>query len=136
MSFQHRELAGVRWQQLSLVEQLANVGSEVERALSWRRRNHPENSRMALDRALELLHFTISDPRHQGRRRELTRLREVLLDDFLGGNSFGSTDGAWSRYFGWFATVARQRARAASADSGPGTGLPAVPAGNAEPGMG
>lgn len=32
----HRGLAEGRWEQLSLVEQLANVGSEVGRMLRWR----------------------------------------------------------------------------------------------------
>jgi hypothetical protein len=36
MNYQHKELAAGRWQQMSLVEQMANVGSEVGRALNWR----------------------------------------------------------------------------------------------------
>lgn len=111
MNFKHRELASGRWQELSLSEQLAHVGSEVERALSWRRKGNSEYSWQALERALELLHFTISDPRHKGRLKELTRLREVLLDDFVGGNLYGSTDEAWSKYFTAFAYAARQRSR-------------------------
>jgi hypothetical protein len=34
MTVQHRELAAGRWFQLSLIEQPANTGSEVERALN------------------------------------------------------------------------------------------------------
>jgi hypothetical protein len=99
MNMQHRELAAGRWRSLSLVEQLANVGSEVERALNWRGKNNSEYSLLAIERALELLHLTIEDPRHRRRLRELTRLREVLLDDFFGGNQFGSTDKSWRSYF-------------------------------------
>ncbi len=36
MSYQHKDLAAGRWSQLSLIEQMANIGSEVERALNWR----------------------------------------------------------------------------------------------------
>ncbi|MFH0887052.1 MAG: hypothetical protein V1843_02670 [bacterium] len=61
MSHQHRELASGRWQSLSLMEQLANVGSEVERTISWRKKNNADYSRMAFDRALELLDLTIAD---------------------------------------------------------------------------
>lgn len=90
--------------------QLANVGSEVERALNWRSKNNDDYSRMALDRALELLGLTIEDPRHISRLKELTRLREVLLDYFLGGNEFGSTDASWRNYFYAFSyAAARQR---------------------------
>jgi hypothetical protein len=36
MNVQHRDLAARRWQSFPLMVQLANVGSEVERALAWR----------------------------------------------------------------------------------------------------
>lgn len=99
MSPQHRELAAGRWQSSSLLEQLANVGSEVERALTWAAKNNPEYSRMALERGLELLDLTIADPRHRHRLRELTRLRGVLLDYFLGENQYGSAESSCRSYF-------------------------------------
>jgi len=102
----HPSLAAGRWHTFTLMEQLANVGSEVERALRWRSKGNQELSGRALDRGLELLALTISDPKHRGRLRELTRLREVLLDDFLGGNRYGSTEASWHRYFHPFALAA------------------------------
>jgi hypothetical protein len=84
---------------MPLVEQLANVGSEVERALGWTSRGNPEYSRLALERGLELLGLTIADPKHRHRLKELTRLREVLLDYFLGENQFGSAESSWRSYF-------------------------------------
>jgi hypothetical protein len=71
-----------------------------------------ELSTMAVYRGLELLDLTIGDPSHRTRLRELTRLREVLLDYFLGPNEFGSTDASWHRYFHAFgiaAAVERER---------------------------
>lgn len=100
---QHETLAAGRWQEFSLVEQLANVGSEVERALNWLDKHNPEYSRLAFLRALELLNLTIADPRHRHRLRELTRLREALLDFFLGENEFQSTEKSWRSYFYGFA---------------------------------
>ena len=99
MSALHSESLIERWPSLPLVEQLANVGSEIERSLSWASRGNPEYSQKALERGLELLGLTISDPKHQGRRRELTRLREILLDYFLGDNEFGSSPENWHSYF-------------------------------------
>lgn len=96
---QHSSLAAGRWQTFSLMEQLANVGSEVERALTWHNKNNPEYSRLAFLRALELLDLTIADPRHRGRLKEMTRLREALLDFFLGDNEFHSTEDSWRKYF-------------------------------------
>jgi hypothetical protein len=95
----HPELAAGRWWTFPLVEQLANVGSEVERALNWAAKGNSEYSGRALERGLELLGLTIADPRHGGRLRELTRLREVLLDYFVGENQFGSSDQSWRSYF-------------------------------------
>jgi hypothetical protein len=107
MTVQHRELAAGRWYQLSLVEQLANTGSEVERALNWKQRGNAEYSMRAIARALELLDLTIADPRHRGRLRELTRVREVLVDYFYADNGFGSSPARWRTYFNAFAIAAR-----------------------------
>ena len=112
MSPLHPDLAAGRWQTLHLVEQLANVGSEVERALNWAAKGNPEYSLSALERGLELLDLTIGDPRHRKRLKELTRLREVLLDYFLGENRFGSTAASWRSYFhayGLAVAIKRQR---------------------------
>ncbi len=98
----HAELASGRWQTLSLVEQLANTGSEVERATQLVGQGQTGLRQNALERALELLDLTIADPKHRGRAgrlKELTRLREVLLDYFVGENEFGSSDASWRSYF-------------------------------------
>ena len=99
MSPQHPGLSAGRWHTMPLVEQLANVGSEVERALVWAAKGNPEYSRLALERGLELLDLSIADPKHLHRLKELTRLREILLDYFLGENQFGSTESSWRSYF-------------------------------------
>jgi hypothetical protein len=38
MNYQHKELAAGRWKELSFFEQMANVGSEIERTVSWRKK--------------------------------------------------------------------------------------------------
>jgi hypothetical protein len=103
MSVQHPSLAAGRWRDISLMGQLANIGSEVERALNWLNKNNPEYSRLAFARALELLNLTIADPRHRHRLKEMTRLRECLVDFFLGQNEFHSTEKSWRTYFYSFA---------------------------------
>lgn len=105
----HPELATGRWRTLTLVEQMANVGSEVERALHWAAKGRPEYSLGALERGLELLELTIGDPQNRRRLKELTRAREALLDYFLGENSFGSTPASWQRYFGAFGVATALR---------------------------
>ena len=100
-----------RWKEMSLVEQLGNVGSEVERAFSWKRKGNDEFAGRAFDRSLELIDLTIGDPRWKGGKlKELTRLREFLCDLFLGDIKYGMTEEFFSRYFLEFA-VAAQRGR-------------------------
>jgi hypothetical protein len=107
MSYQHQQLAQGKWSEFSLVEQLANVGSEVERAINWRNKGHMQYSRLAFERALELLSLTIDDPKNKFRLKEPTRLYELLVDYFAGDNSFGSSDELWHNYFLAFAYAAR-----------------------------
>jgi hypothetical protein len=108
MTAMHRELAAGRWFELSLVEQMANIGSEIERTISWRGLNE-KNSTTAFDRGLELLDLTIADPRHRRRLRELARVREALADYFVFENLYGSTDESWRRYFHTFMYAAALR---------------------------
>jgi hypothetical protein len=74
----HKDLASGRWFQLSLSEQLANIGSEYNRAISAKRRNNEERYRTACDRTLELCELTIDDPRWRNTPalKELCRLKE------------------------------------------------------------
>jgi len=109
MTFRHAELSAGKWFRLSLVEQLANVGSEVERAIRWRRKGNPEYGRRAFERALELLDLTIADEKNRLRLKELTRLREALADYFCFENQYGSTDESWQRYFHAFTYAAALR---------------------------
>lgn len=101
MSFQHKSLAAGRWQELSFFEQMANIGSEVERTIKWREKKS-EYSEMAFWRSLELLDLTIDDEKNRERLRELDRLREVLVDYFRFQNSYGSSDQKWRNYFNAF----------------------------------
>jgi len=88
-----------RWGKLSFFEQMANIGSEVERAILWRKEENLGYSQMAFDRALELLDLTIDDAKNKTKLRELFRLREVLADYFYSSNIFSSSDSLWRNYF-------------------------------------
>jgi hypothetical protein len=59
MKRQHKELASGRWKEMSLSEQMANIGSEVSRAL-------------------ELLDFSLDCTESLPRLREVARLREAM----------------------------------------------------------
>lgn len=108
MTYQHQELARGRWLQLSFIEQMANIGSEVERALNWRSKNNAAYFQKAADRALELIDLTLASTRHFPRLKEVFRVREVLGDDFWGTNEYGSSDPQWRKYFSSFGYAARK----------------------------
>lgn len=101
---QHPDLAAGRWSQLTLMEQLGNVGSEVERAVRWK---DADASRKAAERALELMDLTLEDLKNRSRLKEIARAREVLADYFFGTNEYQVTPVSLSGYFFPFALAAR-----------------------------
>ena len=111
MSFQHKQLAAGRWNQLSFIEQMANIGSEVERSLNWQAKNNVSYRQKAFERALELIDLTLDDIKNvscASRLKELARVREAIVDFFAGTNQYGSTDALWRKYFYHFTYAARR----------------------------
>src|SRR5688500_6602762 len=103
--WQHRDLAANRWHEMTLAEQLGNVGSETSRAIRWQHRNAAQ-CEAALFRALDLLDLTLDDARHRAspaRLRELARAREVVVDFLAGPNAFSTTAASLQKYFDQFA---------------------------------
>jgi len=108
MSYQHNDLAAGRWSQLTFLEQMANIGSEVERALNWRAKHHAAYAQRAFERALELMDFTLGSVQSSTRLKELARARETIVDFFWGANHYGSTEALWRSYFSHFTYAARK----------------------------
>jgi hypothetical protein len=104
----HTSLAAGRWQTLSLLEQMANIGSEVDRALRAAAQGRTERRDQALDRALELFDLAARDDRWRGpRRREMLRARESFCETVLGDDVRQTDRDSLSRYFLHFAVAAR-----------------------------
>lgn len=104
----HKSLAAGRWNELTLLEKMANIGAEVERAFAWRERNNAEYSRMAYERALELIDLSLQYFHKPSHLREIARMREALIDFFWGVNEYGSTEELWRKYFSHFTYAARR----------------------------
>lgn len=105
----HGTLAAGRWRTLAIAEQLANVGSEVERAIRAHEAGRMPRFERALDRALELFDLTAADDRWRGpRRREVLRAREEFCRLFFGDPPAGSARGL-QEYFLRFATARASR---------------------------
>ena len=99
MTIQHQDLSNGRWATLSFAEQMANIGSEVIRAINWRSKGNKLYSTQAFYRALELCDLTLQTPLPLHRLSEIARLQSALVDDFAGKNTFQSTDQSWNSYF-------------------------------------
>lgn len=99
MAYQHKNLASGGWFKLSLLSQLANIGSEVIRALRWRAKKNEAYAQAAFERSLELFDLTITDPKNLNRLKEVLRAREAWVDFFAYDNSYHSTAEQWEKYF-------------------------------------
>lgn len=106
MNIFHNELQS-RWSTLSIFEQMANIGTEVGRAIKWNKKQNQQMSKNAFFRCLELIDFTIDDPKNKSSLKEITRMRELLVDYFMGGNIYKSSDEKWGKYFYPFNLAAR-----------------------------
>ena len=94
-----------RWQKMSLMEQMANIGSEVYRASSWRVKNNYAYSQKAFERALGLIDMTLRCTLRQSALREIARVREALCEAFLGDQpgDFEQDLRSFNKYFHHFA---------------------------------
>ncbi|MDP3982847.1 MAG: hypothetical protein Q8Q65_02095 [bacterium] len=87
------------WKKLSIVEQLANIGAEVGRTQNWQDKGNLEYKNNAFYRSLELIDLSLKQPQRLSILKELTRLRELLVDFFMGDNQYNSTRVQWQKYF-------------------------------------
>jgi hypothetical protein len=102
----HKGLSAKKWFAKNIFEQMANIGSEVERTIIWREKDQ-KYSKIAFERCLELIDLTVTDPKNKNRLKEILRVREVLVDYFMFDNIYGSTDKLWQNYFYGFNYAAR-----------------------------
>lgn len=103
----HKELAAGRWFELSLVEQMANIGSEVHRTL-LEQQKAPGIIGLAAERCLELFDLTLADVRWRHRLKEIARAREFFCGALFGVAWYKTSLEDLDRYFLQFAYAARQ----------------------------
>lgn len=109
MNIQHKELAGGRWNKLTLTEQMANVGSELERVFSWKKKQNEEYAKKAFERMLELLTLTKNSCSKISTLKEISRVYELLVDYFKEENKFASSEKLWRNYFKNFTYLAAKK---------------------------
>lgn len=91
------------------MEQLANIGSEVDRAIRAHAHARQERFERAFDRALELFDLTATDARWPlHRRREILRAREQFCRVFFDEAAEPDLADYLTKYFLEFAVAARR----------------------------
>lgn len=108
MAYLHQNLANGGWYELSLAEQMGNIGSEVSRASLWQGKDE-KLFWSAVERGLELFDLTLQDARWKGKLYEIARAREVYCDAVYGGPFYKSTFKDLQPYFDQFALMARSK---------------------------
>lgn len=109
---QHKTLENGRWAEMTFIEQMANIGSEVYRTSSWKIKGNSERARMAFERALELIDLTIkygrlNRPDRGAMLKEICRLREMFCLDYLSADPASLK--SFDNYFMPFEIAARRR---------------------------
>jgi hypothetical protein len=103
----HKDQASGRWSQLSLTEQMGNIGTEVNRMINWKHKDKALANK-AFERMLELINLTLSDMNNFYRLRELARAKEMLIKNWLEPDSGSDKElDRFNDYFYRFAWAAR-----------------------------
>jgi len=108
VTVQHTQLAAGRWNSLSFLEQMANIGSEVERAINWRAKKKEEYAIKAFERALELMDLTLVSVSKPTRLKEVARARDEVAAFFTENRSSFLDGASLKKYFFYFTLAARR----------------------------
>lgn len=85
-----------KWFELSLVQQMINIGNEVKRALRFS--SNPDKSNMFFDRAIQFTQLTMQDPKNAHVLSELLISKEVL-EDYRGKHNLACTGEQINGYY-------------------------------------
>jgi len=98
-----------KWAELSILEQMGNIGSEVGRAIENQKNGKLSRRNSAVDRAIDLFDATADAwaRKKSPRTKEILRAKEQFLSLFFLHFDEDEAKGI-ERYFAQFATAARQ----------------------------
>ncbi len=103
----HTGLTIEKWGSYTFLVRMANIGSEVFRAISWKEKQNSEYADLAFQRSLELFDATKSTTLTPSQLKELCRLREIWADYYAGENIYGSDNNFFNNYFNFITVRSR-----------------------------
>ena len=83
-----------KWFELSLVQQMVNIGNEVKRGLKFE--SNPDKKRMFFQKAIQYTQFTMEDSKNAHVLPELLISKEVL-EDYSGEHNLACTGDHFTR---------------------------------------
>ncbi|MBD3280543.1 hypothetical protein GF389_03400 [Candidatus Dojkabacteria bacterium] len=95
-------MASGRWNEMSFLEKMSNIGSEVSRTITAMERNDEVSKNAAFERSLELFDLTLNNSLTSSQLKELCRAREAWVDFVAYDNEYKSTKESWRNYFDQF----------------------------------
>lgn len=90
------------WFRMPIGVQISNVGSEVHRALAWKKRGNRQREIAFCKKAIEFLTIMKEDPKNKYRSGEINCCIEELEDFFIGNNEYHTTEQTLLRYYDAF----------------------------------
>lgn len=109
---QHKSLENGRWAEMPFVEQMANIGSEVNRTSVWKQRGNVERANAAFERSLELIDLTIKygrlhEPGRGAMLREICLIRAIFCEEYFSPDPKALT--SFDKYFLQFGVASQLR---------------------------
>ena len=91
-----------KWFNLPVKTQMANVCSEVLRAIKWKNKCDSQKEYSFYEKALDFLMLTIRDPKNFSCLNELKLCSEELSDYFIGSNVYRTSEAILKNYYDSF----------------------------------
>ena len=108
MNSKNSDLVLGRWYELTVVQQLANIGNHVIEAIARKNQECLQRMQQELEQALKFFDLTLEDNRWNFYRlREIKTARMMVCDFLVGDNEYKSDEKFLNDYFTQFAIAAR-----------------------------
>lgn len=92
----------IRWNKMSISEQMLNIGGEIQRAVDRKEKNEDSLAKQYLSKALEWIELTKKDPKNAGRIAEINIVEDEVKDYFEKNkyhNNKSSIMSYWNSFF-------------------------------------
>ena len=91
-----------KWFDMSVGEQISNIGSEVSRAIAWKNKGNDKRKIGFCNKSIAFLKLSMEDPKNKHRVGEFSFCIEELKDFFIGNNEYNTTDEMLHKYYDAF----------------------------------